>query len=182
MFCYFDAYLNTTLRLLQCSICKWIKIEEMTIPLLTWRLTDTAHFSSIEAWLILLAVSKQMSACPKCASNNLIQCTKLFFGPSLMYELCLTGAVNNWTRNSQTLWEGDFGSGQDLNPWPPPHDSSSGGGSVSSVSFRSNSSILLLLKRIIRSIYSLHSFRTVKKDPFAASLRSVTYQRIKVPT
>ena len=43
------------------------------------------------------------------------------------------------------LGNGDFGSGRDLNHWPPPHDSSSGGDSVyrlsaiPSVSFRSNS-------------------------------------------
>ena len=43
------------------------------------------------------------------------------------------------------LGKGDFGSGQDLNHWLPPHDSASGGDSVNrlsaipSVSFRSNS-------------------------------------------
>ena len=69
----------------------------------------------------------------------------VFFGPRLTSELCPTGIVTDWTRNSQTPWEGDFVSGRDLNCWPPLHDSSSGGDSVNrlsaipSVSFRSNS-------------------------------------------
>ena len=67
------------------------------------------------------------------------------FGLCLTSELCSTGTVTDWTRNSQTPRELDFGSDRDMNHWPPPHDSSSGGDSIyrlsaiPSVSFRSNS-------------------------------------------
>ena len=47
--------------------------------------------------------------------------TDIFFGPCFMSELCQTGAVIAWTRNSQTLREGGFGSAWDSNRWPPPH-------------------------------------------------------------
>ena len=66
------------------------------------------------------------------------------FSLCLMSELCPTSIVTDWTRNSQTPREGDFGSEQDLSHWPPPHDFSSGGDSVyrlsaiPSVSFRYN--------------------------------------------
>ena len=38
-----------------------------------------------------------------------------FFTLCLTSELCLTGAVTDLTRNSQTPREGDFGSVRDLN-------------------------------------------------------------------
>ena len=64
---------------------------------------------------------------------------KCFFGLCLTSELCPTGIVTDWTRSSQTPREGDFGSDQDLNRWPPPHDSVFRLSAIPSVSFRSNS-------------------------------------------
>ena len=55
---------------------------------------------------------------------------RIFFGLCLTSKLCSTGIVTDWTRNSQTPREGDFGSDRDLNSLPPPHDSSTGGDSV----------------------------------------------------
>ena len=43
-----------------------------------------------------------------------------FFGLCLTSELCSTGIVTDWTRNSQTPREGDFESDQDLNSDPLP--------------------------------------------------------------
>ena len=61
-------------------------------------------------------------------------CQSIFFW-SLPSKLCLTGAVTDWARNSQTQTprEGDFGSGRVSNHWPSPHDFSSGGDSVSAI-------------------------------------------------
>ena len=42
----------------------------------------------------------------------------------LTSELCLIGAVTDWTRNRQTPREGGFGSDQDPNRSPPPQESS----------------------------------------------------------
>ena len=59
------------------------------------------------------------------------------------YDNCSN--VQYVNKQPRRLREGDFGSNQDLDHWPPPHDSSSGGDSVyrfsaiPCVSFRSNS-------------------------------------------
>ena len=90
--------------------------------------------------VLLLVLSVWADSCHIQSFSVPFFCSEVY---SPDYDNC--SDVQYVNKQPRRLGKGDFGSGRDLNHWPPPHDSSSGGDSVNhlsvipSVSFRSNS-------------------------------------------
>ena len=115
-----------------------------------------------------------------CCCNQLFVCLYSFycldyaFASIDGYTKTSLVTVTDWTRNSQTLRQCDFGSERDSNCWPPRHDSSSGGYLVysrsdnPSVSFTYNSftiighSPMLVLQVPIPGHQQLQNFQFIQ--------------------